>query len=98
MLRSANKVSPKEITNNVPTLDDHESQALDKLIPTISSKAVLSLPRPDQSIVIDTDSSEYQVGVASFDIYLDGGCKRIGFWSQPLNAHETDYSVAEKRS
>lgn len=45
--------------NNLPTLDELESQAIEEPIWAFSSKFVLTLPCTDQPVVIGTDVGHY---------------------------------------
>lgn len=45
-------------------LNDHENQAFDNRIQTITPNPVLALPRPNLLFVIEKDGNEYQLGDA----------------------------------
>lgn len=71
------KLLQKGQPKHLPTLDDRERQAFDKLIRTISINLLLALPRPAPQFGADTDKNDYQVGAALLLIYPDGDHKPI---------------------
>ena len=76
--------------------DDESCKAFETLISSLTSPPVLALPRADLPYSIDTDASEYQVGVALFQHLPNGDRQPIGFWSRTLQAAEKNYSTPEK--
>lgn len=77
-------------------LDKPEVQAFEKPIQITSAERILALPLPDLLFVFDKDASDYQVGVALFQVYSDEEQKQVEFRSWSLNLHEMIDSVLEK--
>lgn len=73
-----------------------ELTAFETLKRLLTSADVLALPILDLPYSIDTDSSDYQVGCALFQMHPYGERKPIGDWSRTLQQAERNYSVPEK--
>lgn len=82
------KILEKWQPKGLQALNDHESQAFDEHIKTVSSKEVLVLPSPDLPFVIGTDANDYQLGAVLFQVYTDGDRKPIRFCFRSISSDE----------
>ena len=78
------------------SLSEEAAKAFDALIEKVTNPPVLALPRADLPYSIDTDASDYQLGVALFQHLPDGTRQTLGYWSRTLQAAEKNYSTPEK--
>ena len=77
-------------------LSDSAATAFATLVDMVTNPPVLALPRADLPYSIDTDASDYQLGVALFQHLPDGTRQTLGYWSRTLQAAEKNYSTPEK--
>ena len=77
-------------------LTEEASEAFQKLIDVVVNPPVLGLPRADLPYSIDTDASDYQLGVALYQHLPDGTRQALGYWSRTLQAAEKNYYTPEK--
>jgi RNase H-like domain found in reverse transcriptase/Reverse transcriptase (RNA-dependent DNA polymerase)/Integrase zinc binding domain/Integrase core domain/Chromo (CHRromatin Organisation MOdifier) domain len=79
-------------------LNELQREAFEKLKQSIISPPVLALPRLTGELVLDTDSSDEQLGCCLQQRGEDGHLHPLGFWSRHLNAPEINYSATEKEA
>ena len=77
-------------------LTEEASEAFKQLIDVVVNPPVLGLPRADLPYSIDTDASDYQLGVALYQHLPDGSRQTLGYWSRTLQGAEQNYSTPEK--
>ena len=75
---------------------EKESEAFENLKQLLTSAPVLSLPRDDLPVSIETDASDYQIGVVLMQTHEDGEKHPVGYWSRTLQPAERNYSTTEK--
>jgi len=80
----------------IAQLSEEAIYAFDELIRAVTNPPVLALPRADLPYSIDTDASDYQLGVALFQHPTEGPRQPIGYWSRTLQGAERNYSTPEK--
>jgi RNase H-like domain found in reverse transcriptase/Reverse transcriptase (RNA-dependent DNA polymerase) len=70
--------------------------AFTKLRDRLLSPPVLSLPRTEVRLCLDTNASDGQLGCFLLQDQPDGKQLPLGFWSRTLNSAERNYSTTEK--
>ncbi len=76
--------------------DEEAANAFRRLVDSMFSAPILSLPVGDSRFSIDTDALPENLGAALLQEGDEGQRIPICFWSRQLNAAETNYSATEK--
>ena len=86
------KGQPAELASFGPK----ELEAFEDLKGALTTAPVLRLPRDDLPISIETDASDFQVGVVLLQKHEDGENHPVGYWSGSLLPSEKNNSTPEK--
>jgi len=87
--------SPK-VSDTLPPFSQDQRDAFEELKRRLTSTPILELPRYTGAYVLDTDSSDYQVGCVLMQEQPDKTYKPAGYWSRPITGAEKNYSTTEK--
>ena len=97
--RPLTEMTKKDAPNRVAQPTKEQNEAFETLKNALSNPPILALPRLGCALMLDTDASAYQLGVALMQQAKPDDVKSwepIGFWSKSLNAAEKNYSATER--
>ena len=97
--RPLTDMTKKDAPNRVEKPTPEQLKAFETLRDALSNPPVLALPRLGCALMLDTDASGYQLGVALMQQARaedDKAWEPIGFWSKSLNPAEKNYSATER--
>lgn len=97
--RPLTDMTKKDAPNRVDKPTEEQTRAFELLREALSNPPILALPRLGCPLMLDTDASGYQLGVALMQQASPLDFKSwepIGFWSKSLNSAEKNYSATER--
>ena len=89
-------LTSSKVANPLPPLKPDQRDAFETLKKRLTSTPILALPRADGAYVVDTDASDFQVGLVLTQEQPDKTYKPVGYWSRPIEGAEKNYSTTEK--
>jgi RNase H-like domain found in reverse transcriptase len=79
-------------------LSEEQMLAFECLKRHLLTPSTFALPRAGGPYVIDTDSSDGQIGCVLQQKDVEGHYHPLGYWSRQLNADERNYFATEKEA
>jgi RNase H-like domain found in reverse transcriptase/Integrase zinc binding domain/Reverse transcriptase (RNA-dependent DNA polymerase) len=88
----------KEDAKEVFEMTDLIRESVQNLKALLTIPPLLSLPTRESSFIIETDASNFAIGVALLEVQSDGSNRLVGYYSRSLLAAEKNYSVTEREA